>query len=120
MQTYDMDLVDEIRKRLKASYEEALEALEEGQGELLHSLAALEAKRKANSEGLDIIERIFDIAEMGISGVRLRLGRKVLKEMSVTQGVCWSIATAILAAFVNELTLEVIRCEKTSEPESAE
>ena len=119
MQKYDMGLVDEIRRRLDASYEEALEALEEGQGELLHALAALEAKRKASSEGIDIIERIFDIAEMGVSAFRLRLGRKVLKEISVTQGAFWSITTAILAAFINEMTMEVIRREEKSESEGA-
>ena len=51
MASFDMALVDEVRKRLDASYAEALEGLEEGEGELLRALAAIENRRAQRKSG---------------------------------------------------------------------
>jgi hypothetical protein len=41
-----MALVDEVRKRLDASYSEALAGLEESEGDLLRALAATERRQQ--------------------------------------------------------------------------
>jgi len=112
MQTYDMALVDEIRRRMNATYSEALAALEEGQGDLLRALAIIEKKREAGaSEEADMIDRLFCVAEEGITAVRLRVGRRFVKEVPVCKGAFGSLAAAFLVGFLKEISLEIVRGE---------
>jgi len=109
MQTHDMALVDEIRRRLDATYAEALAALEESGGDLLRALAKLEEKRKACSEEGDLVERIFRIAEEGVKALRLRLGRKVVREVPVGMGAFGSLVAAFLAGFLSQVSVEIVK-----------
>ncbi len=112
MQTHDMALVDEIRRRLEATYAEALAALEESEGDLLRALAALEAKRKSGSQEAELVDRIFRVAEGGVKALRLRLGRKVIREVPVGMGAFGSLVAGLLADFLNEISLEVVKREE--------
>jgi hypothetical protein len=66
--TYDIALVDEIRRRLDCSYEEALLGLEAGDGDLVRSLAATE-RLKSQRDGAqvsgELIGRAIELSKEG-------------------------------------------------------
>jgi hypothetical protein len=112
-QTHDMGMVDEIRSRMNATYSEAMHALDEGQGDLLRALAIIEDNRKAaGAEEFDLIERIFSVAEDGISGVKLKVGSKYERKLTIGMGAIGSLLAALLVGFFNEIKLEAIRNEE--------
>ncbi|NIM04685.1 MAG: hypothetical protein GTO55_02005 [Armatimonadetes bacterium] len=113
METHDMALVDEIRRRMDATYSEALAGLEEGQGDLLKALAVIEEKRKsAASEQAELIDRIFNMAEQGVKALRVRVGHRFVKEVPVCSGAFGSILAAFLVGFLGEISLEAIKGEQ--------
>jgi translation elongation factor EF-Ts len=113
MQSHDMGLVDEIRRRLDATYSEALAGLEESQGDLLKALAIIEEKRKSGAAAqADLIEQIFRLAEEGVKALRVRVGRRFVKEVPVGMGAFGSLLAAFLVGFVGEISLEAVRGEQ--------
>jgi energy-converting hydrogenase Eha subunit B len=115
MASSDLEKVDEIRRRLNASYEEALAGLEEAGGELLRALAVVEKKRKAASAGAEcgvIVERVLGLAREGkVSGLRVKCGSRVIREIPVASGAVGAVAASLLAALFEQLSVELIRGE---------
>jgi hypothetical protein len=118
---HDMAKVDEIRTRMKASYTEALRALDEGQGDLLRALAIIEEQRAlAGSDEAALVDRIFQIADEGIEGIRIRVGRAYEREMKVGLGVAGSLLAALIVGFFSEITLEAIKADVAAVTTNAE
>jgi len=113
MASHDLEKVDEIRRRLDASYEEALAALEESQGDLLRALAAVERKRKAAALVADpgaLAERIVSLIQEGsVTGLRLKCGARVVKEIPVSHGTLGVVAASLLAGLLEQFSVEVIK-----------
>jgi hypothetical protein len=127
MASYDIALVDEIRKRLDATYEEALYGLEEGQGDLLLALAAVERKRREErgaSEGGQLIGEAVALArEDRLSGMRVRLGDRVLREVPLPKGVGGAVLGAVLSNLLSQLEVDLLRrdpAETATETEELE
>lgn len=111
-QTHDMATVDEIRNRIGATYGEAQDALDQSQGDMLRAIVIIEENRRAEaSEEVDLVDRIFNIAEEGIHAVRLRVGNKYAKEIPVGMGAFGSLLAALAVGFLSEITLEAVKGE---------
>jgi len=118
MASFDMALVDEVRKRLDASYEEALAGLEEGGGDLLQALAAIERRRREQQSAADsgeLIGKAIGLAREGkVKGVRVKLGNRTVRELPLPRGVAGAVLGAALSALLSQLAVDLI----TKEPEA--
>ncbi len=123
MATFDMALVDEVRKRLEASYEEALAGLQEGEGDLLLSLAAIERRRRERrgaAESGELIGRAVGLAREGkLKGLRVKLGDRTLRELPLPKGTGAAILGALLATLFSQVSIELVKQESAdSGPEA--
>ena len=120
MATYDMALVDDIRKRLDATYEEALAGLEEGDGDLLLALAAIERRRREErgaAEGGQLIGQAIGLAREGkLHGMRVRLGDRVLRDLPLPEGVGGAVLGAVLSNLLSQLAIDLLRKETEEVP----
>ncbi len=121
MANYDMALVDEIRKRIDASYSEALAGLDEAQGDLLRALAAIERMRaereQAESSG-ELVGKAMVLAREGrLKGLRVKLGGRTVRELPLPKGVGGAVAGALVSTLLKQLTVELVTGEP--EPEQA-
>jgi hypothetical protein len=107
-----MALVDEVRKRLDASYEEALLGLEEAEGDLLHALAAIERRRRERGDAMEsgeLIGRAVGLAREGqLAGLEVRLGDRVVRRLPLPKNTAGAIAGAVLSALLSQLEVDVI------------
>jgi hypothetical protein len=122
MATFDMALVDEVRQRLNATYEEALLGLEEADGDLLHALAAIEKRRRERKEALEsgeLIGRAVGLAREGkVAGLKVKIGDRLVRRISLPRGTGAALAGAVLATLLSQLTVDLIQgtpAEETSE-----
>ena len=122
MAGFDMALVDEVRKRLDASYDEILYGLEEGGGDLLRALAAIERRRReersAEHSG-EVIGKAIGLAKEGrLKGLRVKLGDRTVREMALPKGAAGAVLGAVLSMLITQLIVELVKAE--SEPPAAE
>ncbi len=122
MATFDMALVDEVRKRLDASYDEILYGLEEGGGDLLRALAAIERRRReergAEQSG-ELIGKAIGLAKEGrLKGLRVKLGDRTVREMPLPRGAAGAVLGAVLSMLTTQLIVELVKAE--SEPPAGE
>jgi len=122
MASFDMALVDEVRKRLDATYEEALYGLEVADGDLLHALAAIEKSRRERKEALEsgeLIGRAVGLAREGkVAGLKVRIGDRLVRRIPLPRGTGAALAGAVLATVLSQLTVDLIQgapAEETSE-----
>jgi len=122
MATFDMALVDEVRQRLNATYEEALLGLQEADGDLLHALAAIEKRRRERKEALEsgeLIGRAVGLAREGkVAGLKVKIGDRLVRRISLPRGTGAALAGAVLATLLSQLTVDLIQGtapEETSE-----
>jgi len=119
MASYDMALVDEVRKRLEASYSEALAGLDEAQGDLLRALAAIERARSerqsAESSG-EMVGRAIGLAKEGrLKGLRVKLGGRTVRDLPLPKGVGGAVVGAVVSTLLSQLAVELVTGEP-SEP----
>jgi hypothetical protein len=119
MASFDMALVDEVRKRLDATYEEALAGLEESEGDLLRALAAIERRRKEQlgaAESGELLGRTVGLAREGkLKGLRLKLGDRTLRELPLPKGVGGAILGAVLSTLFSQLAIELVKKQPEAE-----
>ena len=123
MANYDIAVVDEIRRRLDASYEEALLGLEAGEGDLVRSLAAAE-RIKAQRDGAqlsgEIIGQAIELAKEGkLKGLRVKLGDRAVGEVPLPKGPAGGALGAVLSLLLSRVSVELVSeepCEKEPEP----
>jgi hypothetical protein len=115
MASYDIALVDEIRKRLDATYEEALAGLREGDGDLLLALAAIERRRREErgaAQGGELIGQAIGLAREGkLDGMRVKLGDRVLRDVPLPKGVGGAVLGAVLSNILSQLAIDLVRRE---------
>ncbi len=123
MASFDMALVDELRQRLDATYEEALVGLEEANGDLLRALAAIERRRRDRQEAMEsgeLIGRAVGMAREGkLSGLEVKLGDRTLRRLPLPKGTAGAVAGAVLSALLSQLSVDLIRKEP-AEPSEGE
>ena len=115
MASFDMALVDEVRQRLDAPYEEALTGLEEADGDLLHALAVIERRRRERHEAMEsgeIIGRAVGLAREGkLSGIEVKLGDRVVRKIPLPKGTGGAVVGAVLSTLLSQLSVDLIRKE---------
>jgi hypothetical protein len=115
MASFDMALVDEVRKRLDASYDEALYGLEQGQGDLLRALAAIERQRqqeRSAEESGEIIGKAIGLAKEGrLKGMRVKLGDRTVREVPLPKGPGGAVLGAVLSMLTKQVVVELVKGE---------
>lgn len=125
MSNDEMRLIDELRQRLDASYEEAAEAIREAGGDVVQALAVVERRRRERGEGLvsvsnELIEEIKRLASEGAARkLRVKLGERPVAEISVTFGQAAAVVLSVAALLLSRLVIEVIRESPEAEQASA-
>jgi len=126
MQKFDMAVVDEIRKRLNASYDEVLVGLEESDGDILRALAAIERRRseqRAAEEGGELIGRAIGLAREGrLKGLRVKLGDRPIRDLPVPRGFGGALLAELASALLSQLRVDVLEKEpgEPGEPEETQ
>jgi hypothetical protein len=112
MASFDMALVDEVRQRLDATYEEALVGLEEADGDLLRALAAIERRRRERQEAMEsgeLIGRAVGMAREGkLSGLEVKLGDRTVRRLPLPKGTAAAVAGAVLSALLSQLSVDLV------------
>jgi hypothetical protein len=112
MASFDMALVDEIRQRLNASYEEALVGLEESDGDLLHALAAIERRRREREDALEsgeLIGRAVGLAREGkLRGLEVKLGERVVRQLPLPKSVAGAMLGVVLSTVLSQLSVDLV------------
>lgn len=122
----ELNKIDQIRKRMGVTYQQAKEALDQNDGDVVAALIYLEKNdkkwdSKLEEKGHQLTEYIRDLIKKGnVTKVRLKKGEKVVFEVSGTVSVL-GIGGAILvpplafigvvgtvAALINNYRLEII------------
>src|SRR5574340_536299 len=115
MEHYDMALVDEIRKRLNASYKEVLIGLEQGEGDVLRALAAIERHREEQrgaEESGELVGRAIALAKEGrLKGLRVVLGDRAIAEVPLPRGVGGALIGEVVAGLLGQLKVELVESE---------
>jgi len=115
MASFDMALVDEVRQRLDATYEEALAGLEEADGDILHALAAIERRRRDRHEAMEsgeIIGRAVGLAREGkLSCIEVKLGDRVVRRIPLPKGTGGAVLGAVFSTLLSQLSVDLIRKE---------
>ena len=115
MADYNIAIVDEIRKRLDATYEEALLGLEAGEGDLVRSLAATE-RIKAQRDGAalsgEVIGKAIELAKEGkLRGLRVMLGDRAVGEVPLPKGPAGGALGAVLSLLLSRVSVQLIADE---------
>ncbi len=115
MANFEMALVDEIRRRLDASYEEALLGLEEGEGDLLRALVAIERGRREREEAMEsgeVIGRAVGLAREGkLKGLQVKLGERVVREVPLPKSIAGAVLGVTLSKLLSQLSIDVVAKE---------
>jgi hypothetical protein len=124
MAGFDMALVDEVRRRLDATYEEALTGLEEANGDLLHALAGIERRRREREEALEggeLIGRAVGLAREGkLAGLKIKLGDRVVRELPLPRSTAGAVLGAVLAGLLSQLNIDLVtRAAAPATPDEA-
>lgn len=118
MASFDMALVDEVRKRLDASYDEVLYGLEQGQGDILRALAAIERRRqqeRSAEESGEIIGKAIGLAKEGrLKGMSVKVGDRTVREVPLPKGPGGAVLGAVLSMLTKQVVVDLV----TGEPEA--
>jgi hypothetical protein len=112
MEHYDIALVDEIRKRLNASYDEVLVGLEEGGGDMLRALATIERHREEQreaGESGELVGRAIGLAKEGrLKGLRIVLGDRAISEVPLPKGIGGALIGELVAGLLSQMKVELV------------
>jgi hypothetical protein len=119
--SYDIAVVDEIRRRLDCSYEEAVLGLEAADGDLVHALAATE-RIKGQRDGAQIsgelIGQAIELSREGkLKGLRVKLGDRAVGEVPLPKGTAGGALGALLTLLLSRVSVEMVS-EESEAPEA--
>lgn len=124
MERFDMALVDEIKKRLDASYDEVLIGLEESGGDMLRALAAIERRRAEQAkagEGGEMIGRAIGLAKEGrLKGLQVKLGDRPIRDLPLPKGFGGALLGEMLSVLLSQLRVDLVEKEPDDEDEPDE
>ncbi len=109
---YDIALVDEVRRRLDCTYEEAVMGLDASDGDLVHALAATE-RIKSQREGAqisgEVIGRAIELARDGkLKALRVKLGDRPVGEIPLPKGTAGGAIGAVLSILLARVAVELV------------
>lgn len=119
---FTLEQVDEVRERTGVSYQEAKEALEEAEGDVLEAIIYLEAKEKSDTrhnfsdKGNEVIEKLKELVRKGnVTRIYLRKDGETVMNVPITAGAVGALLFApatiagILAALATGCRLEIVK-----------
>jgi hypothetical protein len=120
MASYDVALVDEIRKRLECTYEEAVLGLDAAEGDLVRALAATE-RIKSQREGAQIsgelVGKAIELAKEGrLKGLRVKLGDRAIGEVPLPKGAAGGVVGAVLTLLLARVSVELVTQDAEEPP----
>lgn len=107
---HDLATIDLIRSRMDVSYQQAMDALDQAEGDVVGALAIIE---EATIGGLHQFQReIEEGVKRGLSGeqietIRWKLQGQLVKEVPVALAGAAAVVVAILALLVSSSTVEM-------------
>lgn len=106
---HDLATVDLIRERLDVTYQAAMEALDEAEGDVVKALALLETTRVGGLQQFE--EQIKEGVKRGLSGeeitlIRWKLLGQSVSEVPVLLDGFAAVAVGILADLITSSTVE--------------
>jgi hypothetical protein len=110
----DLSHVDLLRARMNVGYDEARAALEATSGDVVAALGRLEQARNSRTDfmtvGSDVIDEVQRLLDAGvIRKIRVKLGKRTLKEIPVSLTAVGAILIGLLAVLVTQFVIEVDR-----------
>lgn len=121
----DLEKVDIVRERTKASYADAKEALEKSDGNVLDAIIYIEKNQKTilnniNEVSNDFVEAIKDIVKKGnVTRIKIKKEGKVILDIPVSAGVVGGaigviyipalVAIGAVAAVLSKIEVEIER-----------
>lgn len=115
----DLDKIDLIRNRMNVNYEDAKQALESSNWDVVEALIFIEREEKNRREeifvrGSELVDKIKEIVRKGnVTKIKVKQDEKVLIEIPVTAGVVGALLAPQLAiigavaALVSKCTVEI-------------
>jgi hypothetical protein len=110
----ELNQLDQVRERTRCSYEEARNALQEANGDVVNALVSLERRSAEGgdltaiaAELVDDAQRLLDLGP--IRKVRFRLGERVLREVPVSVTAVGAVAIGLVAVLLSRLRIDLIR-----------
>lgn len=131
----ELEKIDVLRERLGLSYQEAKEALDAANGDLIEALINMEQKStswedKFNDQGEAIIGKIKEIIQQGnVTKVKIKKDDETVLEIPATVGALGLIGVlastpltvvagiGTVAAMMNQYKLEIVRPDGQTEEE---
>ena len=119
-----LEMLDAVRERSGASYEDARNALEQSNGSVVDALVFLENKSSAKTHAA--IDKLKALVKEGkVNKIRLKRGEQVLLTVPVNVGVVgglvglaaipwWGVLAAAAAAYGFECRFEIIKDDGSS------
>ncbi|MEI6501942.1 MAG: hypothetical protein WCP21_13055 [Armatimonadota bacterium] len=117
---HDLATIDLIRSRMDVGYQQAMEALDQAEGDAVGALAILE---ETTQGGLHRFQReLEEGVKRGLSGeqietIRWKLQGQVVKEVPVALAGAAAVVVAILSLLVSSSTVETEYAKTEDEPE---
>ncbi|MCL6588862.1 MAG: DUF4342 domain-containing protein [Firmicutes bacterium] len=117
----NLEKIDILRERMNTSYEEAKQALEAANWDLIEGLVILERRENSRKEeifvrGNELVEKVKELVRKGnVTRIIVRQDDKVLIEIPVTAGVVGALIAPQLAvitavaALVSKCTVEIVK-----------
>src|SRR5216684_99221 len=109
----DLGKVDQVRERMRLSYEEACTALAAAGGDVVAAITRLEKSKGPAAlltVGADLLDEVERLLRAGaIKKVRVRLGNRTLKEIPVSLTAVGAVLIGILAVLVSRFVIELER-----------
>lgn len=119
---FTLEQVDEVRERTGVSYQEAKDALENANGDVLEAIIYLESKEETSSRnnftemGNEVIEKLKELIKRGnITKIYLRKDGETVMNVPVTAGALGALIfppatiAGILAALATGHRLEIVK-----------
>lgn len=115
----NLEKIDLLRNRMNVSYEDAKNALESANWDVIEALVLLEQEEKSRREeifvlGNELVDRVKEIVRKGnVTKIKVRQDENVLIEIPVTAGVVGALLAPQLAiigavaALVSKCTVEI-------------
>lgn len=140
MENITLEKVDLVRKRVNVTYEEAKNALEACNGDVLDAIIYLEksepdkvsissecdgAKNKKDMSIKELKDYLKDLIEKGnMAKIKIKKDEKVIVDIPVNAGVAAGVvavmipqilAALVIAAVATKVTIEITKCDGTCE-----
>ncbi len=119
----NIEKIDAVRERMDVSYEEAKQALEATNWDVIEAIIKIEQDEKSRKEevfvrGSELVEKVKEIVRKGnINRLKVKQDDKILVEIPVTAGVVGALLApqlaiiGAIAALVGKCTVEIERID---------